>query len=519
MAERKSYEYQDDDLERYGVWVKAGPEEVVEANEEFTLSDLPIDDVPPTENNLPDAIDLEEVDTPSTPNMSLEPPDDSLEIDSFGSDDLEDPLDLEEIDFEDELVSFDDINLEEPAEEGPPDFEDELVGPPDSTIPGSDDKVGAVGLDDTSMDARERETLLQIQTELTDIKRELAELKEALHPGVSPVAFPSVEEQQPAPATDESLSFEEQTPGEDEAEAAHGLGFFEEDEDETIALTGDELDNILNTAEFTEQAGEAEEFDDEFLVGATPREESTETSDAPTETVDDDPAVNELVAMDINQELSDIDALSDDTFEEKTAGDEIYLDALDEMDGLDEATDEDFDTFATAVEKDITRGESPEAEVASTEIDEIDEIELEDDFDDENDKEEEDEEVESDGEEEIELDLDNLEVEDIDLDENDLDESDIVSEIDRIPSEEGVSVEETLEISSVEAAPDTMAQAPQAGSSIADLPADLKQEIRSVLSYMDQLLEALPDDKIEEFAQSEHFDVYKRLFEELGLET
>ena len=31
-------------------------------------------------------------------------------------------------------------------------------------------------------------------------------------------------------------------------------------------------------------------------------------------------------------------------------------------------------------------------------------------------------------------------------------------------------------------------------------------------------LDALPEDKIEEFAQSEHFGVYKKLFEELGLE-
>ncbi|MFW5695003.1 MAG: hypothetical protein ACOCYB_07525, partial [Alkalispirochaeta sp.] len=61
--------------------------------------------------------------------------------------------------------------------------------------------------------------------------------------------------------------------------------------------------------------------------------------------------------------------------------------------------------------------------------------------------------------------------------------------------------------------------AEQSAASISDLPDDLKQEIRSVLSYMDQLLEALPDDKIEEFAHSEHFEVYKRLFEELGLET
>jgi hypothetical protein len=34
---------------------------------------------------------------------------------------------------------------------------------------------------------------------------------------------------------------------------------------------------------------------------------------------------------------------------------------------------------------------------------------------------------------------------------------------------------------------------------------------------MDQLLESLPDDKIEEFARSEYFDTYKKLFKELGL--
>ena len=52
----------------------------------------------------------------------------------------------------------------------------------------------------------------------------------------------------------------------------------------------------------------------------------------------------------------------------------------------------------------------------------------------------------------------------------------------------------------------------------AGLPDNLKGELKSVLGYMDQLLESLPEDKIEEFAKSEHFDVYKRLFEELGLE-
>ena len=46
---------------------------------------------------------------------------------------------------------------------------------------------------------------------------------------------------------------------------------------------------------------------------------------------------------------------------------------------------------------------------------------------------------------------------------------------------------------------------------------DLKQDIKSVLLYMDQLLENLPEDKIVEFAKSDEFVTYKKLFSELGL--
>ena len=56
---------------------------------------------------------------------------------------------------------------------------------------------------------------------------------------------------------------------------------------------------------------------------------------------------------------------------------------------------------------------------------------------------------------------------------------------------------------------------------VADIGTDekdpLRDEVRNVLSYLDKLLDSLPDDKIEEFARSEHFETYKRLFEELGL--
>jgi len=49
------------------------------------------------------------------------------------------------------------------------------------------------------------------------------------------------------------------------------------------------------------------------------------------------------------------------------------------------------------------------------------------------------------------------------------------------------------------------------------IPSGMKEEIKKVLSYMDHLLESLPEEKIEEFAKSEHFDTYKKLFKDLGL--
>ena len=45
----------------------------------------------------------------------------------------------------------------------------------------------------------------------------------------------------------------------------------------------------------------------------------------------------------------------------------------------------------------------------------------------------------------------------------------------------------------------------------------MQEEIKDVLAYMDRLLESLPEEKITEFAQSEYFDRYKKLFSDLGI--
>ncbi len=93
-------------------------------------------------------------------------------------------------------------------------------------------------------------------------------------------------------------------------------------------------------------------------------------------------------------------------------------------------------------------------------------------------------------------------------------------DIEDAPAEEPVAEEAPAEdnfdvISDYEApaAEEPVAETPSAE----EMSGDIKNEVKSVLKYMDQLLENLPEDKIAEFAQSEHFETYKKLFNELGL--
>ena len=93
------------------------------------------------------------------------------------------------------------------------------------------------------------------------------------------------------------------------------------------------------------------------------------------------------------------------------------------------------------------------------------------------------------------------------LDEVSVDE---VSSDEDLPSFDEVSVDEV-------SSDDGLEQDAPADLVSGKIPGSIKQELKTVLTYMDQLLEALPDDKIEEFAKSEYFDTYKKLFKELGL--
>lgn len=83
------------------------------------------------------------------------------------------------------------------------------------------------------------------------------------------------------------------------------------------------------------------------------------------------------------------------------------------------------------------------------------------------------------------------------------------------PAIEEAAADETVVVE--EPSADEPCEARGAHTQQTSIPKNLKEEVISVLSYMDQLLENLPEDKIAEFAKSEHFVTYKKLFDELGL--
>jgi ATP-dependent exoDNAse (exonuclease V) beta subunit len=84
------------------------------------------------------------------------------------------------------------------------------------------------------------------------------------------------------------------------------------------------------------------------------------------------------------------------------------------------------------------------------------------------------------------------------------------------PAPEKASREEVEELEEVPAE-EPVERKTSRRAGVGNIPDDLKDEIRTVLKYMDQLLEALPEEKIQEFAGSEYFVMYKKLFEDLGL--
>ena len=399
------------------------------------------------------------------------------------------------------------------------------------------------------MNDKANEILLTIAEELSSIKKEISSLK-----------MDVIQRHQ-----ERSSDIPPQ-----QTEASSSSGFFSDDDtDETIALTGDELNNILITADFTE-----EEVD-------SGKENTAETEEAASEIPESDNS-SELVSMLQEPEEAeevkgtDIFDLSDEVenntedFQKTSLEDFLNVDSdisipTDE-DAENSGIDMDFPNIGGSnveishitslddetgylsgsgeVEPDFDDVimEEPGLESIDFEKEQLQEPELNDfsmnieDFNKEVESEEDFGGLNLEGlaedsqnqEENSDLDLtedllnDSLEEDGLSVAQEDAVPAD-TDEIE-IPAEPAETVIEPVQENEVQKQDEVSAHisvdttgSGSSASAINTLPSDLKEEIKSVLSYMDQLLENLPEEKIEEFARSEHFEVYKKLFADLGI--
>lgn len=329
----------------------------------------------------------------------------------------------------------------------------------------------------------------QIVNELSSLKDEIASLKNDLSEMKSGNIISQVNA--PAPAVDETAGF-----------------FSSTDEDDTIALSNDELDNILNTASFaTEETVTAEQVADETVEGEPVIEEPVagepvieEPADETIDEIEPDAELPEGIEIPAENEIS----IPDEDFNDET---EYDVDFSNE--GLEEPSLDEVDYSAVNEDSDLPEEISvPKSEdmiVESSSSDFMGSFNADD----------------------VNTDHENLSAgssfeeevspEDIaafaDFDKEDPSISETLTD-DKINY---LSADSANELSEEVPLDVPAEEIPVAEEKKEELPDDLKTEIKSVLSYMDQLLENLPEEKIAEFAQSEQFDTYKKLFKELGL--
>ena len=290
-----------------------------------------------------------------------------------------------------------------------------------------------------------------------------------------------------------------------------GGGFFGGEEDETIALTGDELDNILSTADVTEAPQvPAEGVDVE--MGSVDLEMGPEAEAAP-----------DILAEDI---LERPEADLDLTVEaDSTSAGELSLSEEELVDSSadDGIKDESSLLSGESLEVDLGEGPIVETEEEGVSVDLAADLAAE----------AEAAVAETRGGDAAAPPAEEFVLEEptVDLDlgaeagEPAASELDIDLDLEAEPASGAVSApgEDMELVLDQEEAPEPPPARGKAAAAPAEpgaqpVPDDLRDEIKSVLAYLDQLLEALPDEKIEEFAKSEYFGVYKKLFVELGLE-
>jgi hypothetical protein len=614
------------ELDEYGVWVKSEPQDLAgggkdAGEEDFSLNDL--DDLP----DFPMDSDSSSGEDSGAADMDFSLPEDDFSIDggedaAFSFDAEDQPagefadfslegddsvpgfsLNEEDLSLPEEIPAVEAAAPEDDAPENPvPDEDaegfdeislDDLLGDVADEVPGLDaPEEGAA--EEHTPDSLDKSTqlLMKIAEELSSIRAELSALKQE---------FSSIRTA--------------------EGEQGESRGFFSgAGGDDKIALTGDELDNILNTAEFTEEAGINAVEEDQFPgfsegdapeapAGVSPETDSSIIEAEPAGGAEEPIDVGNLPEMDELDEfgaevlddselslvdLSDGGITEDFSIEESPGGgiedlpaadlefvieenpagggpdaedaadseepdvsldvsfseeDSIALENFDE-DALDltgavieepdlggaieenpilEPAPDEFVLLEEGLEE-SDETPIPELEILSESFEEpaveiledadlppIEEIEDEEEISRTEESAAEIPAAGEDGSRGEELDQiipEGFVVEELD-DEGETDFGG--AGFDTL--EEGISLDEIPEdvLPEEEGAGETAEAAGPDEPEVSALPGNFKTELKQVLSYMDQLLESLPEEKIEEFAKSEYFDTYKKLFKELGL--
>ncbi len=334
------------------------------------------------------------------------------------------------------------------------------------------------------------ELLLQsVIQELRSIKEEIANLKYEV-PDTAQVAKEKAE--------DEALRVQD---------TAEDSGFFkDEDTDEAIALTGDELNNILITADFTEESGNGVEFDqnESLLAKDEVDGEATETFEDKGEVALDNHETEEDIQAGedsletCGEDEKNIDEDVEFTNDKDFDFDEIELDnpKLDDF-----VIPEELDYNMLNVESEGTStGEVGEERVEKTEGADMSYLDETDD----EDVAEQSEDVDSSFLPSTqEINTASIDDDSSSIEEGDLSSDSLAEDSSSLADEGGVLSDSALE--------------PDDRSESEELPSIVKKDVKSVLSYMDQLFDSLPEEKLKEFAESEYFEMYKKLFKELGL--
>ena len=363
------------------------------------------------------------------------------------------------------------------------------------------------------------EILTQIASELVNIKNELANMKSEMAQTQQKLEESTILESKENKVNSGSIK---------DASDSDKSGFFNDDDgDETIALTGDELNNILITADFTEENTEKEYEIPETLDkidGAFLDDSEEENADEKDEIFADEDILNDVEPEHINDLKEDIsyldeDSIDEDIIQEDFITNEITNDLVFEEEILDTSAKQDTDT--TEENNNI---EDFDLKITELELPDGQSIPLGDEYGDFNaitDNIEEGHDEASDFED-LKFD-ENLEQEEVEpSDEIQSDEiawEDSTSTVNMDDNEDSVFSAEELDQTAQDIPRLELDESAAEEQKIKTetLPIHLKDEIKSVLTYMDQLLESLPEEKIEEFAKSEYFDTYKRLFDELGI--